>query len=514
MKFLIFYILLSWTFSVAAQSPILWEKSFGGTMDDDVHDIIQLSNGDYIFCGSTLSNNVDVSGNHGGRDAWVCRISSLGDLIWQKCIGGSDEDFFTSLIPSFDGNIVLCGATASSDGDVSGNNGMLDLWIVKITPTGNIIWELTYGGSDYDSGQSILELASDSSLVIAGNSRSSDGDVSNNQGVDDVWIVKLDSIGNLLWEKNYGSSDSDNAYSIVETGNNFFVTAWSGTTNGDVNGGYGSDYWVLKLDENGDLLWNFAYGSLTTDQAFGGGKLAPDGGFFCLGQTPTTYANGDISDPINVGTLKSDVWALKLDVFGQIEWEKCLGGLENDIFPIFEVVPDGYIVVMQTSSSDQYVYGPSYGGTDAWMIKLDFAGNIVWQYRLGGSSNEETALTQIINTQDGSPILAIESKSSDIDLSSNYGDFDIWIVKFGVNLGLIEQKEVEIEIYPNPTKDYLNIKSQFEINQIQLFNMLGQEMELGDINGTQLDLSHLPNGTYFLKVHTNQNIRTIKILKQ
>ena len=520
MKNAVFFMLACFSNLVSGQSPILWEKSFGGTMDDDVYDIIQLSNGDYLFCGSTLSNNVDVSGNHGGIDAWVCRISDSGTMIWQKCFGGSGEDFFTSLITTFDDNIVLCGGTTSADGDVSVNKGMLDLWMVKITPAGDILWELTYGGSDYDSGQSILELASDSSLIVAGNSRSSDGDVANNQGADDVWIIKTDSIGNLIWEKNYGSSDSDNAYSVNEIGGEFFITGWNGFPNGDVNGGHVSDFWVLKLDGNGDLLWNYAYGSSTTEQAFGGGALAPDGGFFCMGHTQTMTANGDISNPISVGTLKSDVWALKLDDFGQIEWEKCLGGIETDVSPVFQVVADGYIVVIETNSSDQYVTGALRGGRDAWMIKLDLSGNILWQYRLGGSADESTSRTKIIDTQDGSPILAIESKSSDFDLSSNYGDFDIWIVKFGANLGIGEYSDnvEDIQIYPNPVHESftLVVPSHFNNCVISIYNVLGELIHYSDnINSNQkIQCLDWPSGIYSVQLMSSDGKkRNTKMMK-
>ncbi|MDN5355316.1 MAG: hypothetical protein PWQ43_258 [Rikenellaceae bacterium] len=142
------------------------------------------------MAGGTWSNDGDMSGNHGGYDALVVKLNSSGNIEWQKCLGGTDNDFANSIQQSSDGGFIVAGETKSNDGDVSGNHGVYDYWVVKLNSSGDIEWQKCLGGTDYDYAYSIHQ-TSDGGFIVAGNTASNDGDVSGNHGASDAWVVKL-----------------------------------------------------------------------------------------------------------------------------------------------------------------------------------------------------------------------------------------------------------------------------------------------------------------------------------
>ena len=148
--------------------------------------IIASADGGYLMTGYTLSNDGDVSGNHGDYDVWVVKLSGGGDLLWQKAMGGSWEDIGSAITPVQDG-YVIAARTASNDGDISGNLGEGDAWIIKIDATGNLVWQKTYGGSKGDGGRSIIA-TSFGNYVMAGYTSSNDGDAIGNHGAEDAWV--------------------------------------------------------------------------------------------------------------------------------------------------------------------------------------------------------------------------------------------------------------------------------------------------------------------------------------
>jgi hypothetical protein len=155
--------------------------------------IQQTSDGGFIVAGSSNSTNGDVSGNHGGYDYWIVKLDSHAFIEWQKSLGGSNDDYATSIHQTTDGGFIVAGYSNSNDGDVSGNQGDYDYWIVKLGAAGNIEWRKCLGGSGNDQAYSIQQI-SDSAYIVGGSSSSSDEDVSGNHGGKDYWIVKLQTI--------------------------------------------------------------------------------------------------------------------------------------------------------------------------------------------------------------------------------------------------------------------------------------------------------------------------------
>jgi hypothetical protein len=240
-----------WVVKLSSSGDTEWEKLYGGSGGDIAYSIIQTSDGGYIFAAETNSDDEDVSGYHGGTDCWIVKLNSAGDIEWQKSLGGSDWDEAYSIQQTTDGGYIFAGASSSDDGDVTGNHGTRDCWIVKLTSTGEIDWQKSFGGVQRDEAYSIQQ-TSEGGYIFAGYSRSDDGDVTGRDGEYDYWIVKLTSTGEIDWQKTLGGSADDVAYSIILTNDgNYIIGGMSMSDDGDVSGNIGAaDCWIIKISEN------------------------------------------------------------------------------------------------------------------------------------------------------------------------------------------------------------------------------------------------------------------------
>lgn len=238
-----------WVLKLAATGTIEWSRYFGGNATDTPEGIVQTDDNGFIITGGSDSDDTDISNNLGSYDFWVVRISASGDLVWEKSFGGDQIDEARAIVKSGDGNFIIAGDTRSNDNDISNNNGAADLWLIKISPNGELLWEKTIGGTSFDVARSILK-TQDNGFLLAGSSRSDDIDVSENNGQNDAWALKVDSNGNLQWETTVGGSDIDFAYSITELNDNAIIAVGDSTSSdGDVieNKGF-TDLLILKID--------------------------------------------------------------------------------------------------------------------------------------------------------------------------------------------------------------------------------------------------------------------------
>ena len=225
-----------------------WSNYFGGTFTDTAYDAIQTDDNRYIVVGSSDSGDVDISNNKGTYDFWVIKLSETGDLIWEKSFGGNQVDEARSISQTADGNYLVVGDTRSANLDVSQNNGAADLWMIKISPEGALLWEKTLGGSSFDVSRSVSK-TQDDGFLIAGSSRSSDGDLTNNKGQNDALIIKINSNGNLEWQKTIGGSEVDFFYEAVElTDGSIVAVGDSNSSNEDITENKGfTDLLILKI---------------------------------------------------------------------------------------------------------------------------------------------------------------------------------------------------------------------------------------------------------------------------
>ena len=485
--------------SIAQAPDIEWQKCLGGIGFDYVNAIQQTTNGGFIVAGHTNSTDGDVAGNHGGNDAWVVKLDNAGAIQWQKCLGGTDADYAYSIQQTSGGGYIVAGITVSTDGDVAGNHGNEDAWVVKLDNAGAIEWQKCLGGTSYDAVYSIQQ-TSDEGYIVAGITRSNNEDVAGNHGGYDAWVVKLDNAGAIEWQKCLGGTSYDEATAIQQTTGGFIVAGYTASTDGDVAGNHGSyDAWIVKLDNAGAIEWQKCLGGTESDQS-SSIQGTTDGGYVVAGNTIST--DGDVAG--NHGSY--DAWVVKLDNAGVIQWQKCLGGTESDLgSSIQEITDGGYILAGSTYATDGDVAG-NHGGNDAWVVKLDNVGTFQWQKCLGGTNYEEARSIQ--QTSDGGYIFAGPTKSNDGDVSGNHGGiYDVWVVKLSgsdnTDIPVIDNTN-EVSIFPNPTSSSIQIKGVNDgAYTLIIINALGQFVQdffIQSPTNTVLDLNHLQGGVYHLQI--------------
>jgi hypothetical protein len=405
--------------------PITWQKCLGGYCSEEATDIQHTSDGGLIVCGFTCSNDGDVSGWHGLYDFWVAKLNASGSIIWQKCLGGTQHDDAYTIQQTSDGGYIVSGVTNSNDGDVSGNHGNLDIWVVKLNSSGTITWQKCLGGSA-DEWISSIQQTSDGGYIVSGNTYSNDGDVSGNHGINDCWVVKLNSSGAITWQKCLGGSAEDGGGSIQQTSDGGYIVCGStASNNGDVSGNHGGeDFWVIKLNATGSITWQKCLGG-TAGEGASSIQQTSDGGYIVSGSTGSN--DGDVSG--NHGSV--DIWVVKLNSSGSITWQKCLGGTGEEYGTEAKQTSDGgYIQSGYTNSNDGDVSG-NHGWWEAWVAKLNSLGSITWQKCLGGTMDEFAYAVQ--ETSDNGFIVAGSSSSNNGDVSGNHTElwdfYDWWIVK-------------------------------------------------------------------------------------
>src|ERR1035437_4895012 len=365
-----------------AQPAIQWEKCLGGSSNDYGYCIQQTRDSGYVVIGITGSTNGNVTGFHGGTDTWIAKLDRDGTIQWENCYGGTGGDEGTFIRQTTDEGYIFAGSTTSNDGDVIGFHGTEDVWVVKLNDTGVIQWSKCYGGSGDDWASSIQQ-TTDGGYIIAGFTTSNDGDVSGIHGGGDCWVVKITDSGAIQWQKCYGGANDESATSIVQTSDSGYVfTANTYSNDGDVTGMHGiDDYWVVKLDTGGAIQWAKCYGG-SQDEEPSSIIQTLDGGYAVAGVTGSS--DGDVSG--NHGNY--DYWIIKLSDTGALQWQICLGGTNDDeATSIIQTNDTNYVIAGYAFSHDGEVTG-NIGAEDYWIVKLDAGGNIIWKKNYGGGSDD------------------------------------------------------------------------------------------------------------------------------
>lgn len=428
-------------FGISQVAPeIQWAKTFGGSSAELGSEIIQTADGGYAFIGYTNSNDGDVTENKGQADAWLVKTNAAGTIEWQKTFGGTSSDIGNSLKQTPDGGYIIGASVFSDDVDVSENNsdpGMgEDFWLVKISGTGEIQWENNYGGNYADILRDV-QLTSDGGYIAVGTTMSKSDDVVGGYGIEgnffqEGWIVKVDAQGALQWQRPYGGYEGFVEFSNINptTDGGYIIGAYAGYGfDGDFPATHAGsiDYWALKIDAAGDIQWSKVFGGSTDDY---GQKITQtsDGGYIMVGGA---YSNdGDATG--GYGNGNTDVFAVKLDSHGLIEWKKVIGGTGPDGATRAYETPDNNILIGGSSLSfdGDFADFPNDGSGNYMMMKLNGTnGSIIWTKTMGGSLSD--GLTDFKLTTDGGFIAIGYTNSNDQDVSGNHGQSDIWVVKLG-----------------------------------------------------------------------------------
>lgn len=358
-----------WIVKFDSSGNTIWQECLGAEGADMAYSVQQTPDSGFIIAGYSTSNHGMVTGNHGGPDFWVAKIDKDGNLIWQKSLGGSSDDQARSIIQTADGGFAVAGYTVSTDGDVTGHHGwglfLTDYWIVKLDENGNLLWQKCYGGYLYDEANSIQE-TSDHGFIVAGFTYSTDGDVTDHHGTSDAWIIKLDSAGNLIWQRTIGSIHYEEANAIQQTSDyGFIVAGYSYNVNSDSSLNHGhNDFWVVKLDSLGNVLWEKLLGGSGPEEATSVLQTM-EGNYAIAGNSHSS--DGDVA--VNYGN-SYDYWIVKLDFGGNLIWEKSLGGNQHEFAYALTETSNGNLVIAGNSTSNDYDVTGNHGGGDFWVVKL------------------------------------------------------------------------------------------------------------------------------------------------
>ena len=390
-----------WVVKMNAVGAIQWQADLGGDNDDELQAIEQTTDGGYIVAGYS---NSDSSGNKtsnpaGGYgsldyDYWVVKLDSAGNIQWQKDIGGTGSDYLTSVKQTPDGGYILGGFSGSgaSGNKTDASKGGNDYWVVKLDGTGNIKWQKDIGG-DNDDGVTFypcavaIGLAADGGYIVGGTSNSdSSGDKTSNPVAGyssfdfDYWILKLDSVGNIQWQKTIGGISPDALYSLAQTNDGGYIaggSSYSGASGSKTDTCWGFvNYWVLKLNDSGNIQWQQDLGGDHFDQLYSFIQTN-DGGYLAAGQSSSDSSGNKTSNPwAGYGSYTTDYWIVKLDVSGNIQWQKDIGSNSGSLlFAATQSADSGYVLGGATwsgISGDKDVTGYGSYSNDYWIVKLRF----------------------------------------------------------------------------------------------------------------------------------------------
>lgn len=371
---------------------------------------------------------------------WTCSPTRLEDSVpprethtlkWVKTFGGSEEDIAHDVIATQDGGFAVLGNTQSVDGDVGEKTRAgSDLLLLKYDAQGQLEWYQTYGGSRDDRGHALHELP-EGGFMLLGYAMSADGDLTQNEGHHDNWVLKVDAQGEVLWQNSYGFSGHDHAYHIIPTRDGGFlfngfldVTASQGqgaTSKGNLSAsrhGVG-EFWCHKIDAQGQLQWRKYFGGTSNDRSYAAVAL-PDGSFVLAGTSE--------SQDVDIQSPKGgyDIWVIKIDSLGNLLWENSYGGAQTDGANAVVYAEDKLYVLGDTRSSDQDVSSP-LGNADFWLLTLDLEGRLLQEKTFGGS-NFDLGRDLTFDAQRRFWLTGY-SRSEDMDLSENRGDNDIVLLQ-------------------------------------------------------------------------------------
>jgi hypothetical protein len=365
-------------FTQYAYAQVRFAKTYGGTSDEGASSVQQTSDGGYIVAGFTTSFGT-------GYDAFLIKTDANGDIIWAKTYGGTS--YASSVQQTSDGGYIVAGSTYSS------GTGSNDIFLIKTDAKGNIQWAKIYGGTVSDFAFSVQQ-TSDGGYIVAGFTTSFGA------GEADIFLIKTDAKGNIQWAKTYGGATDDGAFSVQQTSDGGYIVA--GTTDSFGTGEW--DIFLIKTDANGNIIWSKTYGG----KGFEGASFVRqtnDGGYIVAGNTNSFGAGG------------WDIFLIKTDAKGNIQWAKTYGGMSDDKASSVQQTSDGgYIVAGYTAS-----FGD--GDWNIFLFKTDAKGNIQWAKTYGETDTIDRGAYYVQQTSDGGYILAGTT------ISFGAGEHDIFLIK-------------------------------------------------------------------------------------
>lgn len=469
-----------WIWKMNEKGDLDWQKSFGGSGVDLLQSIRLTSDGGYILAGISNSNKgLDKQDeSKGNDDFWIIKLDAKGNELWQKTIGGAGQEKLQSIILTADGGYLLGGSSASyktrksSEGttDLFGKaedtRGNLDYWVVKLKKDGTIEWQRTLGGKYSDELKSVAVLEN-GNYLLGGTSNSpvSEDKTEDNLGLNDFWLLQLDKKGSVIWQKTIGGSEDDNLFDLTATKDGgFFVggNSNSTTSNSKTKGSEkGSDFWVIKFDNEANMLWQEVY----------------------------NYGDRDVLTSI----IENEDGTYLIGGYAQSE----ING--------------------NTSLSSKMKKGDKDGINDYIALKISAKGEEIWTQTVG--SKGEEVMKKLLETRDGGYLLAGTSNGkASKDKDNAIGGNDFWVVKLK-DKTKPEKEKLPIEAFPNPAITFTNIIIGFDYTygKANVYDLNGRQLQSHSLDGNRtlpLEMTSYPTGIYIVEIVTDKEKNSIKIIKQ
>jgi hypothetical protein len=449
---------LNFTTTLSAQYSKVWQKTIGGSSMDELSQAVQLKDGSLVYCGLTRSNNLpdanfEASETIDLHDAWVMKTDPQGVIQWHAFPGGNGKDILHAIKSTNDGGFIAVGQTESTDltNCIDGYAGKSDFWIVKLNSQGVTQWQRTFGGTGEDKALSVVETKEGSFVAVGEVITKTFG-----RNSLDIQVVKISEFGRLEWQKVIGgrSNDAGGHGLCLDAKGNILLTATT-ESNDDFTGVsiHGSvDAYLVSMSPKGKILWQRALGGYMDDDLT---KVVStvDGGYLMVGSTKSL--DGDVKQ--NHG--ESDIWVVKTNHEGVIQWEKTIGGSKEDAATDLIAMENGTFLMSATTRSNDGDNMAGLSGNlqnpDAWMLKLDEKGTIIWQKTFGAMQNDQ--ILGLVKSEKSGFVAIGYTESFETQELHSVGYRDAWIMRFSDADPISDHKnmvnQINVDVSPNPTND-------------------------------------------------------------
>jgi hypothetical protein len=447
----------------------LWTKTFGGTDNDRGYSVQQTSDGGYIIVGETYSFGA------GNYDVCLIKVDSNGNAPWTKTFGGASDDKGYCVRQSIDGGYIIAGKTLSFGA------GNYDVYLIKTDSNGGTLWTKTYGGTAGDYGTSIRQSV-DGGYIISGYTYSFGA------GNYDVYLIKTDSIGNLLWTKTLGGINDDQGYSVQQTTDGGYVI-------GGYTGSFGAgddDVYLIKTDVNGGTLWTKTFGGTDIDVGYSVQQVA-DGGYIIAGETE------------NLGIGGGDVYLIKTNSNGDSLWTRAFGGPGYDIGNSVQQTMDGQFIITG-------IFGNF--GADIYLIKTDSLGN--------SGCNQSTTTTMVTtpSTQVTNPPTVVTYPPTIVTTPTIITGSGGAVTTLCTTVGMAPISNFLssiLNISPNPATNNFTITFPNTIYKgvIEIYNVLGENVfteDIFNVSQKEIHINNINAGIYFVKVRDGEKEYSKKLM--
>ena len=469
-----------WIWKMNEKGDLDWQKSFGGSGVDLLQSNRLTADGGYILAGISnskkgLDKHDDAKGND---DFWIIKLDAKGNELWQKTIGGAGQEKLQSITLTSDGGYLLCGSSASyktrtsSEGtiDLFGKSedtrGNLDYWVVKLKKDGTIEWQKTLGGKYADELKSVAVLANGNYLLGGTSNSPTSGDKTNdNLGLNDFWLVQLDKTGNVVWQQSIGGAQDDNLFAMTATKDGGFIVGGNSNSSTSISktkgSQKGSDFWVIKFDDETNIVWQEVY----------------------------NYGDRDVLTSI----IENEDGTFLIGGYAQSE------------------------INSNTSLSSKMKKGDKDGINDYIALKISATGEEIWTQTVG--SKGEEVMKKMLETRDGGYLLTGTSNGkASKDKNNTIGGNDFWVVKLK-DKTKPEKEKLPIEAFPNPAITYTNVIIGFDYSNgtANVYDLNGRQLQSHKLDGSRtfpIEMTSYPTGIYIVEIVTDREKNSIKIIKK